>query len=61
MIIDIYDILIGVNAYDTTPVDPNWNPDCDLAKPYGTIDILDIVTIASHYGEEYIPTANPFM
>jgi hypothetical protein len=55
LIIDIYDIVIGVDAYGSTPIDPNWNDDCDLAEPYGIIDILDIVTIASHFGEEYKP------
>jgi len=52
--VDIYDVVIGANAYGATPLDPNWNPDCDLAESYGLIDIFDIVTIAMSYGEEYI-------
>ncbi len=55
MIIDIYDIVIAAIAYGSTPIDPNWNPDCDLAELYGIIDIFDLVTVASHYGQQYIP------
>ena len=52
---DIFDIVATATAYGSTPSDPNWNPDCDLAEPYGIINIFDIVTIAIHYGEEYAP------
>jgi len=55
MKVDIFDIVIGANAYGSTPIDPNWNPDCDLTEPYGAIDIFDIIIIALSYGEEYIP------
>jgi len=53
--VDIYDIVLGVNAYDSTPGDPHWNPDCDIAEPYGKVDLMDIVMIAMNYGEEYTP------
>jgi hypothetical protein len=54
-IVDIGDLVLCASSYGATPLDPNWNSDCDLAEPYGIIDIFDIVTVASHYGEEYIP------
>ena len=53
--VDIYDLVLGANAYQATPSDPHWNPRCDIAEPYGIIDIFDIVMICSSYGEEYVP------
>jgi hypothetical protein len=52
-IVDIGDIVLCVSSYRTTPLDTNWNPDCDLAEPFGFIDIFDIVTVSSYYGKEY--------
>ena len=51
--VDIFDVVLGVNAYQATPSDPHWNPRCDIANPYEIINIFDIVMIASSYGEEY--------
>lgn len=53
--VDIYDLVLTADAYGSTPSDLNWNPHCDIAEPYGIIDIFDIVTIAMSYGEEYTP------
>ncbi len=53
--VDIFDVVQAAVAYDSTPSDTNWNPHCDIAEPYGIIDIFDIVTISSSYGEEYNP------
>ena len=53
--VDIFDIVKAATIYGSTSVDPNWDPHCDIAEPYGIIDIFDIVVIASQYGEEYIP------
>jgi len=55
LIVDIFDVVLCAYAYGATPLDPNWNPDCDLAEPYGAIDIFDIIIIAMSYGEEYTP------
>jgi len=52
--VDIFDVLLCVNAYQATPSDPHWNHRCDLANPYDIIDIFDIVTIVGSYGEEYL-------
>lgn len=51
--VDIYDIVLCANAYGSTPPDSHWDPLCDLAEPYGTIDIFDIIIIAISYGEQY--------
>lgn len=53
--VDIYDLVTTANAYGSTPFSPNWNPHCDIAEPYGIINIFDLVTIAASYGEEYTP------
>lgn len=53
--VDIYDVILGVDAYGSAPADPNWDPRCDLVKPYGKINIFDIVMICINYGEEYVP------
>jgi len=53
--VDIFDIVLGAGAYGTNSLDPEWNPQCDIAPPWNVIDIFDLVTIASHYGEEYTP------
>jgi len=51
--VNIFDIVATATAYGSTPSDSNWNPDCDVAEPYGVIDIFDIVVIASDYGLAY--------
>jgi len=51
--VDIFDVMLCVNAYQATPSEPHWNPRCDLATPYNVIDIFDIMTIVASYGEEY--------
>ena len=51
--VDIFDVVRVASAYGCTPLDPNWNPHCDIAQPYGIISIYDIVLVAGDYGEEY--------
>lgn len=51
--VSLYDIVMAVAAYGSTPEDPNWNPLADVAPQYELVDIYDLVTIASHYGETY--------
>lgn len=52
--VDIFDLVLGANAYLATPSDSHWNPRCDIANPYDVINIFDIVMIALSYGEEYV-------
>jgi hypothetical protein len=49
--VDIDDVVIVSGAYGATPEDPNWNANADLAYHYGIIDVFDLVSVVSHYGE----------
>lgn len=51
--IDILDVVAATSIYGSREGDPNWNPECDVASPWGVIDILDIVVITSRYGQTY--------
>ena len=53
LVVNIFDVVSACQAYLSTPSDPHWNGHCDVADPYGIINILDIVMICSSYGEEY--------
>jgi len=51
--VDVYDIVLACVSYGSKVGDPLWNLDADIAPPYGKIDIYDIATVASYYGEDY--------
>lgn len=51
-VVDIYDVVTMCLAYGSQLGDSNWNPEADVAEPYGKIDIYDLVTCAYCYGEE---------
>lgn len=48
--VDIYDVVLAVQAYGSKLGDPEWNPYVDLAPRWGIIEIYDIVTLVYHYG-----------
>jgi len=50
--VNLADLSILVLAYGSRPRDPNWNSNADLALR-GIIDLTDLVTLASHYGQHY--------
>ena len=50
--VDIYDIILIASIYGCKEDDRCWNPQADLAEPYGIINIYDVITAASHYGEK---------
>jgi len=50
-VIDMSDIVSATSIYGAEEGDPCWNPEADVAEPYGIIDIADVVTIASKYGK----------
>jgi len=52
-IVDIFDITAMASVYHSKEGDERWLPQADLAPPYGTIDIFDLVTCASHYKEKF--------
>lgn len=49
--INILDLVAITSCYGAREGDPNWNPEADLAPPWGRIDILDVVTCSSRYGQ----------
>lgn len=51
--VDILDVVKICAAYGSTPADSNWNPHADINRPYGKIDILDVVLCTIHYGQKY--------
>ena len=50
--VNIYDVVLIASIYGSREGDPNWNPDADLAPPYGVIDIYDLVTCVSRFGKQ---------
>jgi hypothetical protein len=54
--ITIFDIVKAAGAYGSQGTgipDRNWLPSADLTPPSGVVDIFDIVTITSKYGETF--------
>jgi len=49
--VNLQDLVLLANAYGSKPGDSNWNPNADLAPPYGIISLTDLVTLALHYGQ----------
>ena len=47
--VNIYDIVLAAKAYNSKLGDSNWNPDADLAPPWGRIDIFDLVTLTYYF------------
>ncbi len=52
MKVDILDAILLVNAFDSTPLDPNWNPNANLNND-DVVNILDAIILAAHYGENW--------
>lgn len=50
-VIDILDVVMVSSIYGSKEGAPDWNPDADLALPWGKIDIFDLVTLTSKYGK----------
>jgi hypothetical protein len=51
--VDLADLVMLATAYGSHPGDKNWNPECDIAPPYGILGLSDLVTLALHYGGHY--------
>ncbi len=56
--VNIYDLLIVRDAIGSTPGDPNWNPDADIATgppvtpgADGIVNIFDLLYVSYHLGE----------
>lgn len=53
--VNLYDAILMSQAYGSTSSDPHWNPQCDVANPYGLIDLHDVALVVANYGQEYTP------
>jgi hypothetical protein len=51
--VDILDIVQAANCFYAREGETNWNSNANFASPWDVINILDIVTISSHYGQKY--------
>jgi len=51
--VDIYDVIAVCAACGSTQSSRGWNPYCDTAQPYGTINIVDVVAVTANYGSAY--------
>jgi len=51
--VNLLDALTLATAFGSKLGDNNWNPDADISPPYGTVDILDVIAFAQHFGETY--------
>jgi hypothetical protein len=51
--VDIYDVIAVCAASGSTPSSRGWNPRCDIALPYGVINIVDVVAVTASYGRMY--------
>ncbi len=50
--IDIYDLAAVASAFGSTPSDPRWDPQADLVKEFGIVDVMDLTMVLIHYHEE---------
>jgi hypothetical protein len=51
--VSLADLVLLANAYGSQLGDTKWNPNADMAPPYGVINLHDLVTLAVHYGQSY--------
>jgi parallel beta-helix repeat protein len=52
-IVDISDLTLLGSVYGKREGESGWVPQADLARPYGIINMLDVVTCVAHYKETY--------
>jgi hypothetical protein len=50
--VSLADLTLLAKAYGSTPADPNWNPNADIAGS-GKIGLVDLVDLAIHYGQHF--------
>jgi len=48
--VDVFDAIAIVNAFGSTPDDPNWDARCDFDHNW-SIDVFDVITLVNHFGE----------
>ncbi len=50
------DVVVVCASYGRSDSDPLWNERCDIATPYRSIDIFDILKVMRNYSEEWSAT-----
>jgi peptide/nickel transport system substrate-binding protein len=50
---DIFDIVVMVASYGSTPANPEWNMLADVAPPINQMDIYDVVAFVAEYGKDW--------
>jgi hypothetical protein len=62
-IVGLADLVLLAQAYGSTPGDPNWNENADIAEPWGRISLADLVTLAFYYRQLSMnpPKQSPFI
>jgi len=48
-VVDVFDVIIIVNAFGSTPGDPNWDPRADL-DGNGVVDVFDVIEVVNNFG-----------
>jgi thermitase len=51
--VDMQDLVLVALAYGSEPGSSNWNPLTDIAPPYRSVGLADLVTVACYYGKTY--------
>ena len=48
--VDLYDAILFASAFNSTPSNPNWNPDADFNGD-NVVDVYDAITLANNLGK----------
>jgi hypothetical protein len=51
--VNLSDLVLLANAYNSNPGDARWDPACNWAQPAGHIGLTDLVTLAINYHKTY--------
>ncbi|MFX1266300.1 MAG: nitrous oxide reductase family maturation protein NosD, partial [Promethearchaeota archaeon] len=53
--VNAHDVSLLAAAYGSEPEGSDWNPHVDIAEEYDIIDLFDLFTVATNYGETWPP------
>jgi hypothetical protein len=51
--VDLYDAAKLLTVYGSKFGEEMYNPNCDIAEPYGQINLFDAVLVLLNYGKKY--------
>jgi hypothetical protein len=52
-LVSVQDVALVCASYGRSDSDPLWNERCDIATPYRSIDIFDVLEVVSDYSKEW--------